>query len=896
MLTLKDARKSNEVVALADNQLLRSIRDIRNTNIDFAEFDEWCKERDEIRSSPPHILSLCRDALNIIENRIESAQFISDYVTIVVEDNKHYEYIYQNGLRINGKIFRRFSCSAGQARNSTVVLVNEEIADELRRRINNGRDMTKPLAASKFNAYFGLATSATQIVTEPRFIVVPDFTNTNTFMANFVTETGEDEDDIVEDREVTLEMNRADGMGLISPAMSQCWADDLGLDYLPAQWIIRQSFLKGMLCTFDLHQFCEEVNGGNYIVETIYKDADGKPILADLRECDVIVTESMFKLWDSYPDLQTYIDNYHKNKLYWGVARAVPKEDPVALRLNYQFIQTLNLTAADVEELCSQFVDWLQGVSYENQWYMMLFLLGVKNTPERIAEFLRSGDNYWLKSLVANPEIKHDKFVRTKIRELLKQRIHNGCLGQIFVDGNYQMLVSDPYGLMQHVCGLEVTGLLGAGEFYSEYWNKRGVKLVDAMRSPLTYRSEHVLLNLRDDEELRKWYKYCYTGIVLNYHGHEVCNFAGADFDGDILATTNNPVMIRGVYRDEVPVVYDAPKPKKKLLEDHDLYISDTFSFGSIIGEITNKGSNGYALLPILIDRYGIESEEVKITNSRLKQCCKAQSAQIDRTKLGQKVKGIPKIWIKKDTANDPIYSSILLQTKPYFFKYRYRETRKKYDNYVEQNKASCLQRFGVELKDLLKSDSATPEQQEFIANYYHYMPVTYSKSTMNMLCEYIENVDFDISSKIKTIEDSFDYTIYKRRDIAYSTEEYDAVIGYVKHVMKVFSTSAVLNDDSDDERNEEKYKDLTLGERIDTETCEYAASRDVVANILVDYFYGERPKSDKSILWDVCGKTIFKNVKRNSNNKIYFPVNDENGSIEYMGGRYELREVEING
>jgi hypothetical protein len=90
MITPKDARKSNELVALADNQLLRSIRDIRNTNIDFAEFDEWCKERDEIRSSPPHILNLCRDALNIIENRIESAQFISDYVTIVVEDNKHY--------------------------------------------------------------------------------------------------------------------------------------------------------------------------------------------------------------------------------------------------------------------------------------------------------------------------------------------------------------------------------------------------------------------------------------------------------------------------------------------------------------------------------------------------------------------------------------------------------------------------------------------------------------------------------------------------------------------------------------------------------------------------------------------------------------------------------------
>jgi len=831
-----------------------------------------------------------------LEAKIESAQFIEDYVTIVVEDNKHYEYIYRNGLRINNKVFRRFSCSAGQARNSTVVLVNDEIADELRRRINNGRDMSKPLAASKFNAYFGLSTSATQVVTEPRFIVVPDFTNQNTFMANFVTETGEDEDDIVENREVTLDMNRADGMGLISPAMSQCWASDLELEYIPAQWIIRQSFLKGLLCTFDFHQFCEKVNGGNYIVETIYKDADGNPVLADLRECDVIVTESMFKLWDSYTDLQTYIDNYHANKLYWGVARAVPKEDPVALRLNYQFIQTLNLDANDVEELCSQFVDWLQGVSYDNPCYMMLFLLGTKNTPTRVADFLRSGDNYWLKSLVVNHDVKNDKFVRTKIRELIKRRIQSGCLGEIFVDGNYQMLVSDPYGLMQHICGLPVTGLLGAGEFYSEYWNKRGVRLVDAMRSPLTYRSEHVLLHLRDDEEVRKWYKYCYTGIILNYHGHEVVNFSGADFDGDILATTNNDVIIRGVFKDEMPVVYEASKANKKLIEDDDLYIADTFSFGSIIGEITNKGSNGYALLPLLIDKYGYDSKEVATTNSRLKQCCKAQAKQIDKAKIGQKVKGIPKIWIKKDKSIDAMYSSILLQTKPYFFRYRYRETKKKYEDYVEQNEASCLQRFGVKLKDMLKSYNLAPEQNEFIANYYHYMPVTYSKSAMNMLCEHIENMDYNVYSRIKPIEESFDYTIYKNREIEYSEEQYNAVVAYIKHTKKLYATNAMLDDEEYDERNEEKYKSLSIGERIDKEIGAIVANRDVITNILVDYFYGAQPKSDKSILWDLCGKNMFRNVKVNSIGKILFPVNCETGDIEYMGGRYEVREVSIDG
>lgn len=250
---------------------------------------------------------------------------------------------------------------------------------------------------------------------------------------------------------------------------------------------------------------------------------------------------------------------------------------------------------------------------------------------ERIQEFMRSSDSYWIKSLILYPELKNDKFVKEKIKELLRVKIRNACLGEIFVDGNFQVIVSDPYGFMQSVCGLPVTGLLKDGEFYSNYWNERGVTQVDSMRSPLTYRSEHVVLNLRKDEETEKWYRYCKLGIILNFHGHECVNYAGSDFDYDILSTTSNQTMIQNTYKDELPVYYVPPKPKKIVFEERDLYNADCFSFGSIIGQITNKSSNAYALLPNLEKRYGKNSLEVKMTVSRLKQCCKAQSAQIDK-------------------------------------------------------------------------------------------------------------------------------------------------------------------------------------------------------------------------------------------------------------------------
>ena len=663
-VTFDEAKELNEVINLADSQILRSIRDITKHTINEDKVEKLFLIRDKLKKTKyiprntqnqENILNYIRKKYNnsnnnyiknleyhlthqeysqqvkAIQDKINRTLYIPDYITIVIEHPKHYEHMYKNGVIVNGKLYKRFSCAAGQARVSTVVFCNSEIIEELNNRLNNGRDTSKPQAPSKFNAYFGLSGSATYIVSEPKFVVVKDFENKSTFQANYVTETDWDKDDNIEIKDITLNMNRTDGMGLISPKQAKKWADELGLDYIPSQFGIRQNFIKGMLCVFDIHEFCKTENNGNYIIDTIYKDNKGSYIKADLREYDIIISESQFKLWSSFPDIETYIKNCRKNKLYWSIPQYAPKEAKDVLKLNYQFIQTLNLSQNDIEKLCSQFVDWIEGVSYNNVPYMLLFLLGVNNDEEKITEFLKSNNNYWIKSLIVNPELKNDKYIRTKIRELIKVKIQNGCMGDIFVDGNFQILVSDPYGFMQHVCEKKVTGLLKKGEFYSNYWNERNIKQVDGMRSPLTFCAEHVLLNLVKSEETEKWYKYCKLGIILNYHGHEVCNFGGADFDLDILATTSNPQVCNGIYKGELPVVYDAPKPNKTIFTEYDLYKADTFSFGSIIGSITNKSSNAYALLNNLEKTYGRGSEEYKVTYSRLMQCCKAQSAQIDK-------------------------------------------------------------------------------------------------------------------------------------------------------------------------------------------------------------------------------------------------------------------------
>lgn len=915
-ISFDDAKELKEVIALADNQILRSIRDIRKRTVNYDNLEMLYKERNvrKKRSNPPNSTENS-DRIAEIQNKINRTMYISDYITVVMEHPSHYNYIFKNGIIINGKTYRRLSCSAGQARVSTVVLCCVDIIDELKQRLNNNRNLNKKQAPSKFNAYFGLSGSATHLVSEPKFIVVKDFINQDTFMANWVTEKDWNIDDEIDVREVTLDMNRTDGMGLISPRQAEKWAKELGLDWTPSQFCIRQNFIKGMLCTFPIHQFCEEVNNGNFIVETVYKDSDGNYITVDLRDYDVIITESQFKLYDSFESVEQYIKNCHRNKLYWGISQYTPKKAKDILKLNYQFIQTLNLTDKNIKDLSKQFIEWIKGVSYSDINYMLLFLLGINHSENSIKEYLRSSDNYWIKSLIVNHEIRNDKYIRTKIRELLKKKIHNACMGDIFVDGNFQVLVYDPYGFMQHVCGLKVTGLLGEGEFYSNYWNEKNIKQVDGMRSPLTYRSEHVVMNLVKNDDTEKWYKYCKLGIILNYHGHEVVNFGGADTDFDILATTSNKGIINGVYKDELPVVYEPPKPEKILFTDEDLYKADTFSFGSIIGSITNKGANGYALLPIIEEIYGIDSREYKLTLSRLKQCCKAQSAQIDKAKIGREVKGIPKLWIHKqnyrvdketgeilsteeEIKEIDFYNSILLNKYPYFFKYLYKDAKKKYNKYCDENEITCHQKFKVSFKQLQSKVRLTSEEQEFIDNFYRYCPLTISDSPMNLLCRYIEGINFEISKKIKEEYECEEISVlYKSKNHEYTKDIYDKIIKILKeHISGIKFDKLLPEDENDDLKYDEEttveYKiDNDILEQKINEVCSDAY---MVVNCLVDYFYTIKPSANKDILWGTYGKYIFNNIKENTLKKPMFPFPSKDGKINYLNKTYELKEIQI--
>lgn len=872
--------------------MLRSIRYIHNREIDTCQLEELYKQRDKIKKQK----EFDYEEYCILQDEINRILYIPEYITIVMEHQSHYRHLFYNGLKLNDKKYVRFSCSAGQARLSTVVFVEEETAEKLNKILDNGRDLNKPLVPSKFNAYKGLSGSATKIVSPPRFCVVPDYISKLKVQVNFVTETELQKDDEISVKEVELEFNRFDGQGLISPTQAEKWADELGLDYVPAQWCVRQNFLKGMLCVFDFHKFCETENNNNYIIKTINKQEDGSQKEVDLRNIDVIISESQMKLWDSWSSIEEYQDNCNKNKLNWGVSLHSPKKDHDLLNMNYQFLQTLNLSKKDIEDVCSQFVQWIEGVNSKDIYYTLLFLLGKENTDEKILNYMSYSKNFWVKSLIVNHELIKDKYIRDKIYDLVKQKIKNACLGEIFVDGNFQTIVSDPYAMMQHICGQElVTGILSSREYYSAYWNSKNVKVVDSMRAPLTFRSEHLKLHLVENEKLNEWFKYCYTGIIVNVHGHETLNWAGSDFDYDILATTSNKTIIDGVYEDELPVYYEPPKSKKEEITDEKLYKADLFAFGSAIGSITNKSTSGYALLPLFKN----SSKEYKTIMDRLKMCTKLQSAQIDKAKIGRNVKGIPSIWINRSKPSENLsedecifLSSIMLNRHPYFFTYLYPKTKQQYKKHIENYNLKSKYLFGLTLDELLNKAKKSSSEREFAKEYRDTMPVIESDSVMNNLCKYIESIEFDIKNKLKAASQNT-YELLLPSGIEEEQGVYDLIYKIIKKYKKTTSSKGRLGI-LQKEKEEDSLNIVVNHEEIMKKLYDACSNTDTLIYHLVKLFYVKHPSLNKDILWELYGENLFTNVLKNTQESIFFPMPKIDGEIEYLRGRYDLEEVKF--
>ena len=112
---------------------------------------------------------------------------------------------------------------------------------------------------------------------------------------------------------------------------------------------------------------------------------------------------------------------------------------------------------------------------------------------------------------------------------MIEKRIREAKKGVIQVDGCYSIICGDLYALCQYMFGLEVTGLLNKGEFYSKTWTDKGVYEIVSYRSPMTSHNNISKKKLINNELTDEWFKYIKTMTIFNAWDTTCDSMNGAD-------------------------------------------------------------------------------------------------------------------------------------------------------------------------------------------------------------------------------------------------------------------------------------------------------------------------------------------------------------------------------
>ena len=166
-------------------------------------------------------------------------------------------------------------------------------------------------------------------------------------------------------------------------------------------------------------------------------------------------------------------------------------------------------------------------------------------------------------------------------------------------------------------------------------------------------------------------------------------------------------------------------------------------------------------------------------------------------------------------------------------------------------------------------------------------MPVTMSNSPMNILCRYIEGINFEISTKIKE-DNTQDILPLIKFDTEYSDDEYQAVSDMISDWL--LKHREADNQNKDSEKNEKTVVDYS---KIANDIISQVKNVGKAVNCAIDYFYVYNPSKNKDVLWQIFGRHITANMRRNVNT-VKFPMPDKNGDIKYLGERYSRQEVQV--
>ena len=553
----------------------------------------------------------------------------------------------KGGEKPTGEVerFKRLMCGSSHARSGKAVFIREDLYEAVHTILLGGMfDPTDKVefkkGCAKWNAYYALAaTDSTPVTLNPKdkVIVINDFEREIKTTCDVVTiEEKEKEEENVKvkvkeyslycnQKDYTIKSKVFDGAGLVSVAMAEQWASDLGLDYIPASFQLRViPGIKGNVYTFDIAKFVKErkikgkeivdIKGRKYTVE----DDDDKII---------ILTESQVKFLSMYDnDIEKWRENFDtpvtvevngktiEYKRTFNISEYSKDQKDIKKRryTAYQHLQTVEITGDDAESLVSATMNRINEISKDTLEFLK-YRQAIDETcgdnintgndddksKEMLPPYYKAAAEYvdQLKNqgMIDKEEIKRrlekcfaDSYFLNKTEDDIQGLKDGAYSGKLIVTGNYQVLTPDIYALCEYAFGdKDPQGLLKDDEIYSAWWlenekkdkNRFNCDKLAITRNPQIY-MESRIVNPARNEKLDKWFYYQKTGILMSSHSLVPYALGTADFDGDTVATTNNTVFLNAV------------KAEMKAGNRNIIYCPDSTKEEDAINELKKKTSD----------------------------------------------------------------------------------------------------------------------------------------------------------------------------------------------------------------------------------------------------------------------------------------------------------------
>lgn len=256
-------------------------------------------------------------------------------------------------------------------------------------------------------------------------------------------------------QECTTSINFIDGSGMMLPEAANVDGQKCG------NFMVRLPYIKGLLTSFDYIKFCEQ-NDCEPVIEDFWHV---KHNLIQER-INIIFTQSQFKLakyFDSWEDYKTRFKANH------CTANRMNFEDEWIpdTQINYQMIQTLDMTDQEVKKFTQRAHTKLENIAKDKQ--SMLRLLGA----DRGARFP------YEKSLCLYNELLRDGYSRQSIKAIKKRMLYDAKSGAIKCRNKRLFAIPDMYAACQywfkHI--QQPQGLLYGDEVYAKLFVGKGIKV-----------------------------------------------------------------------------------------------------------------------------------------------------------------------------------------------------------------------------------------------------------------------------------------------------------------------------------------------------------------------------------------------------------------------------------